>query len=204
MGLITEAFSTVANWISISRLVLIIPLWIWAAQGRFEWVGYGLIYTMVSDLLDGMAARLLNQCTELGEKIDSWGDHLILISSVTWLLLYRTELFPAGRLRWMIPAGGFYLITILVGLIKHRHFGGAHILEGKPLAVFGYLVVILTMFEIYSDVAYFCMIGSWFIHSLTNFIHHFRPDLFNKHQRSLILGLLGLDFEEGPIRYFFS
>ena len=33
---------------------------------------------------------------------------------------------------------------------------------------------------------------------------HYRPDWFNKHQRSLILGLLGVEFEEGPIRYFFS
>jgi phosphatidylglycerophosphate synthase len=204
MGFIKEAFSTVANWISISRLVMIIPLWVWAAQGRYEWVGYGLIYTMVSDILDGMSARLLNQCSELGEKIDSWGDHLILVSSLIWLFLYRTEIFPIGRLRWMIPAAGFYFITILIGILKHHRFGGAHILEGKPLALFGYMVVILSMFGIYSEVAYFCMIGFWFIHSLVNFIHHFRPDLFNKHQRSLILGLLGLDFEEGPIRYFFS
>jgi phosphatidylglycerophosphate synthase len=204
MGLMKEMFSTLANWVSMSRIVMVVPLWIWAGQGRYEWVGYGLIYVLVSDVLDGLAARLLNQCSELGEKLDSFGDHLILISSVTWLFIYRGELFPSGRLMWMVAAAGFYLVTIIIGLVKHRHFGGAHILEGKPLALFGYWVVVMAMFGTYSELIYFCMIGSWFIHSLVNFIHHFRPDLFSKHQRSLVLGLLGLDFEEGPIRYFFS
>jgi len=204
MSIIKEAFSTVANWISISRLVLIVPLWIWAVQGRYEWVGYGLIYALVSDILDGMAARLLGQCSKLGEKIDSWGDHLILISSVAWLFLFLDDLIPPESLRWMYPAIGLYVFVILIGLVKHHHFGGSHILEGKLLALFGYLVVVLGMFGIYNQVIYYCMIGSWFIHNITNLIHHFRPDLFSKHQKSLILGLLGLDFEKGPIRYFFS
>ena len=77
-------------------------------------------------------------------------------------------------------------------------------MEAKLLALFGYLVVILAMFGKYSEVIYFCMIGSWVVHSLLNLIHHYRPDLFNKHQRSFILGLLGVDIKEGPIRYFFS
>lgn len=204
MGFFKEAFSTVANWISISRLVLIVPLWIWATQGHYEWVGYGLIYAVISDFLDGLAARILGQCTTLGEKIDSWGDHLILVSSVIWLFVYRAELFPAGSLLWMIPSAAFYLLVIGIGLVKFRHFGGAHILEGKPLALFGYLVVIMSMFGIYAEWAYVGLIVSWNVHSLVNLIHHFRPDLFNKHQKSLVLGLLGLDFEEGPIRYLFS
>jgi len=204
MNTIRDAFSTVANWISISRLVLLVPLWIWAATGRYRWVGYGLIYAAVSDFLDGTAARLMNQCSKTGEKIDTLGDHLILISSLAWVLLYRSEVFPSGVLRWVIPAAVFYLITILIGLLKNHHFGGVHILEGKPLSWFGYLVVVMAMFGGYSPVLYFCMIGSWFLHSLVTLIHHYHPELFNEHQRSLILGLLGVDFEEGPIRFFFS
>jgi len=204
MVLIKEAFSTVANWISISRMVMVLPLWIWADQGRYSWVGWGLIYVLVSDVLDGLAARLLDQCSEIGEKLDSWGDHLILISSVTWLFIYRAELFPEGRLLWMAPTAVFYLLVIGVGLAIHRHFGGAHILEGKPLALFGYLVIVMAMFGVYSEWVYVGMIISWNIHSLVNLIHHFHPELFNTHQRSLILGLMGLDFKEGPIRYFFS
>jgi len=204
MSMFKETFSTAANWISMTRLFMLVPLWIWAVKGQYDWVGYGLIYVLVSDVLDGLVARILNECSPIGAKLDSWGDHLILISSVTWLFLYRSGQFPAGRLRWMIPAAVVYLATTLVGLIKHRRFGGAHILEGKPLGLFGYLVVVLAMFGRYTDWVFFCMIGFWVLHSLVNLLYHFRPDLFDNHQRSLILGLLGLDFQEGPIRYFFS
>ena len=204
VGLFKEAFSKVPNWISLTRLVMIVPLWIWASRGHFTWVAWGLIFTAMTDILDGLAARLLDQCSEFGEKLDSWADHLIIVSSVIWLFLYLGDNFPPGRLLWIIPAILLFLTSNLIGIIKNRHFGGTHILEGKILAVFGYLCIILVLFGTYSEVLYICMIVSWFIHSIVNVIFHYRPDLFNKHQRSLILGLLGLEFEEGPIRYFFS
>ena len=125
-------------------------------------------------------------------------------SSTIFLLMYKPSPRPSGRLLWIIPAAVIYAGSIVVGLVKHGHFGGAHIMEAKLLAVFGYLVVILAMFGKYSEVIYFCMIGSWVLHSLVNLLHHYRPELFNKHQRSLILGLLGIDIEEGAIGYFFS
>ncbi len=204
MGLLKEAFSTVPNWISMIRMVMLVPLWIWATQGRLTWVAWGLIFVAVTDILDGMVARLFKQTSEIGERLDSWADHLILVSSVIWLFLYLGDILPEGRLLWMIPAIGLFLTAILIGIIKNRHFGGTHIMEGKILAVFGYLGIVMFLFGKYSEVVYFCMIGSWAVHSIVNIIFHYRPDLFNKHQRSLILGLLGLDFEEGPIRYFFS
>ncbi len=204
MGLIGEMTSSIANWISASRLVILVPLWIWVSQGRYTWVAWGLIYVAVSNVLDGTLARLLKQCSQLGEKLDSWGDHLILISSVVWLGAFRAEVFPDGRLLWMIPPAAFYLVVIAIGLIKHHHFGGAHILEGKPLGIFGYVVVVLAMFGVYSEVAYIGMLVFWILLSALTLLYHFRPDLFANHQRSLILGLLGLDFEKGPIRYFFS
>jgi len=204
MGMIKEAFTKVPNWISLSRLVMIVPLWIWATTERFTWVAWGLIFVAMTDILDGLAARLLNQCSEFGEKLDSWADHLILVSSVIWIFLYMGDIFPAGRQLWMIPGILIFLTSVLIGIFKNRNFGGTHIMEGKILAVFGYLGIVMFMFGTYSEVVYICMIGSWVVHSIVNLIFHYRPDLFNKHQRSLILGLLGLEFEEGPIRYFFS
>jgi phosphatidylglycerophosphate synthase len=204
MRFLNEVFCSAANLISLGRLILVFPLWMWAFQGRYHWVGWGLIAALVSDVLDGLAARLLNQCSPLGEKLDSWGDHLILISSVTWLFTVRAEVFPPGRLAWMVPTSFLYLVVTVIGLYKHGQFGGAHILEGKPLALFGYLVIVLAMFGRYTEWIYSGLIVSWNLHSLVNLIHHYHPELFNTHQRSLILGLLGLDWEDGPIRYFFS
>lgn len=80
MALIIDLFSTVPNWISMARLAAIPLLWVWAVQGRYHWVGYGLFFTVLTDVLDGLSARLLDQCTEIGEKLDSFADHLLLLS----------------------------------------------------------------------------------------------------------------------------
>lgn len=204
MDKIKEGFTKVPNWISFSRVIMIPFLWIWMSRGHFSWVAWGLIFVALTDVLDGLAARLLDQCSVFGEKLDSWADHVILLSSVIWLFLYLEDLFPEGRTVWMIPPILFFLVTTLIGLIRNRKFAGAHILEGKLLAVFGYLFIVLFLFGTYSETLYIIMIASWILHSIVNIIFHYRPDLFNKHQRSLILGLLGLEFKEGPIRYFFS
>jgi len=103
----------------------------------------------------------------------------------------------------LLPAALLYGLVMIVGLVKIRRFGGAHILEGKPLALFGFLLVIQTMFDIFSPLVYFGLIVSWTIHSLVNLLYLYRPDLFNKCQRSLILGLLGVEIEEGLIKYLF-
>ncbi|OAD19472.1 phosphatidylglycerophosphate synthase [Candidatus Thiomargarita nelsonii] len=39
-----------------------------------------LVLAFLSDLLDGLIARLLNQSSELGAQLDSWGDATIYIS----------------------------------------------------------------------------------------------------------------------------
>jgi cardiolipin synthase len=204
MGLIKEAFSTIPNWISIFRMVMLIPLWIFAVEQRFTWLAWGLIFVALTDILDGLIARIFKQCSEIGATLDSWADHFIIISSVIWLFFFMEDLIPADRVIWLVPAIILFLISNLIGVIKNRQFGGTHILEGKILAVFGYLGIVLFLFERYSDMLLALLIGSWVIHSIVNIIFHFRPDLFNKHQRSLILGLLGKDYKEGPIRYFFS
>lgn len=204
MGLIKEIFSTVPNWISISRIVMLIPLWVWASQDRYTWLAWGLIFVAATDILDGMIARIFQQCSEIGATLDSWADHFIIISSVIWMFFFMEDLIPEGRVYWLIPAIILFVTSNLIGVIKNRQFGGTHLLEGKILAVFGYLGIILFLFGRYSDVFLGLLIGSWVVHSIVNIIYHYRPGLFNKHQRSLILGLLGKDYKEGPIRYFFS
>jgi len=202
MAFIKSLFSTVPNWISMARLVMVPVLWVWAIQGKFPWVGYGLIFTIITDVADGLCARLLDQCTELGEKLDSFADHLLLVSMLLWLVLYRMEIITRGG--WMLlPAALLYGLVMIVGLVKIRRFGGAHILEGKPLALFGFLLVIQTMFDIFSPFVYYGLIISWMIHSLVNLLYLYRPNLFNESQRSLILGLFGVEIEQGLIKYLF-
>ncbi|MBT7167970.1 MAG: CDP-alcohol phosphatidyltransferase family protein, partial [Porticoccaceae bacterium] len=67
---------SIANILSFLRLGLV-PVLVWlAASGAgvlFLWV---LGISLISDALDGYLARKLNQTSEFGAKLDSWGDAL--------------------------------------------------------------------------------------------------------------------------------
>ena len=72
-----KALLTLPNMLTCFRFAAALPL-LWLA-----WNGYGneflwlLAFTFLTDILDGFAARLLNQESELGALLDSSGDLII-------------------------------------------------------------------------------------------------------------------------------
>ncbi len=84
-----------------------------------------LLTTFVSDVLDGLAARLLHQESDLGALLDSWAD-ILVYSSVTlataWL---RPELLKLEK-AYVVLIVLSYLLPILVGWIKFKDFTRYH------------------------------------------------------------------------------
>ena len=175
-------FSSVANWFTLLRLVLTPVLWVLAFLGEYTLVGYGLLIVILTDVLDGQFARLLDQITEFGARLDSLADHIIMISAVIWLVMGRMDLI-SEKSGIFIPVVVLYSIAILVGLIKGSRFGGAHLLEGKIFGLFGYLFLILSLLGYDYDFVFYAAMISWVIHSLANILYQFRPDLFEMGDR---------------------
>jgi len=82
------ALLTLPNLLTCFRFVAA-PVLLWLA-----WYGYGteflwlLAFTFLTDMLDGLAARLLHQESELGALLDSSGDlviYTIMAISIWWL-----------------------------------------------------------------------------------------------------------------------
>jgi phosphatidylglycerophosphate synthase len=105
---------TVANLLSISRIFAVVPLILaYEAAGRTPdfWVGFWTAYIIISDFLDGYAARALDEISEAGKIVDPIADKTcagLLIAYTVWiglvplwfliLLLIRDLLILTGSL----------------------------------------------------------------------------------------------------------
>ena len=89
-----QSAEPVGNWnlpnaLSVLRLLLA-PVLLWAAhQGQRDLFLWSLGLALITDLLDGHLARRWGQTTELGVKLDSWGDlttYAAMAAGLMWLV----------------------------------------------------------------------------------------------------------------------
>ncbi|MDC9726064.1 MAG: CDP-alcohol phosphatidyltransferase family protein [Gammaproteobacteria bacterium] len=125
------------------------PPFLWLA-----WNGYGneflwlLAFTFLTDILDGFAARLLNQESELGAFLDSAGDlviYTIMAISIWWLWpeIVHRELIV------IILATLSFITPPLIGMIKFHAFTSYHTWLVKVAVVsIGLAFFILFIFDI--------------------------------------------------------
>ncbi len=111
----------IPNSLSALRLLLAPPMLYFAWQGVENIFIILLGIALLSDLLDGFFARLLNQVTEFGARLDSWGDlatYWVMTLGV-WLLwpeVIENEAFFIGLI------GISYFLPRLVGVVKFQRF----------------------------------------------------------------------------------
>jgi cardiolipin synthase len=83
---------TVANLLTVLRLILI-PVFVTALYyDRFVWALVVFLIAAVTDVLDGIVARSFNQKTQLGAILDPMADKLLLVTAFITLSLPRFTL----------------------------------------------------------------------------------------------------------------
>lgn len=103
------------NLISLSRIVLILPLLVALFIGSYAWAFGIFLVAAVSDGLDGAIARLSHATTRLGSLLDPIADKLLVIT--TMLMLYVSHKFPL----WLLVAILIRTITVVIcGSIYQR------------------------------------------------------------------------------------
>lgn len=103
-----------------------------------------LLFTLFTDVLDGFLARTLNQVTELGAHLDSWGDFIIY----TTLVIAAWWLWPEIIIEEYISILAIiisFTAPVAIGLIKFRTLTGYHTWSVK-LAVFVTVVSYMVTF----------------------------------------------------------
>jgi len=142
-----ENWLTVPNFISTCRIASV-PIMmlciVMNLQRPFTWL---LLAALLSDIADGVIARLSNTCTRLGAFLDSMGDMGTYLSAVAGVFVFKSEFV---RNHWIALSVvlGFYAIEKLSTFAKYRKpFNSFHTYLSKVTAYFqGAFVMSLFLF----------------------------------------------------------
>jgi cardiolipin synthase len=83
----SEPILTVANQLTLLRLLLIPAFVLFLVYGRFGWALVAFVVAGLTDALDGIIARRTNQRTSLGAWLDPAADKLLLVTTFVMLTL---------------------------------------------------------------------------------------------------------------------
>ena len=122
------------NIISFLRLLIAPVMVAMAWQDGSRKVFLALLgLSLLTDWLDGFLARMLNAQSDLGRRLDSWGDYLTVVAAAMGLWF----LWPAEvnrELTWVCVAGVSYFAIVIYGLIFWRKIPGYHTRFSKAMA----------------------------------------------------------------------
>lgn len=166
----------IPNLLSTARIALapILLLLAWFGAGRLFLAG--LCLSLATDIVDGKLARRLGQTSELGAKLDSWGDvatYLCVPLCAAWL---RPEFV---RVEWMFFAAvvASYTIPVAIGFLKYRRLTsyhtkaatfGAYLVGGATVVIFAggpawpfRLATAAIVYAELEEIAITCVLSSW-------------------------------------------
>ena len=137
---------TLANRITILRIILIPVFIITLLQNQYPWPAIIFTVTIVTDALDGFIARWRKQITPLGSFLDPLADKLLMFSSfltLSYLKIIPLWLFVVILSRDLLIVLGWTVVFFLTGSteIKPR-------LLGKLTTIFQMVTIWLVLLEL--------------------------------------------------------
>lgn len=109
---------TLANKITVVRILLVPPIVIGLLEGQTTWVYVLLALCIASDFFDGLMARRMGERTKLGAFLDPLADKLLLISvfmTLAYMHVVPMWTFVVVFSRDLLIVLGWVVIFILTG-----------------------------------------------------------------------------------------
>ena len=130
----TQEIFAIPNLVSATRILIAPVLFVFAFRQMEAWFLGALIFSGLTDVLDGFLARKLNQITALGAHLDSWGDFVIYSTMAACAWILWPELTDEVLFHYALILFSF-LLPAWVGLVKFGKLTGYHTWSVK-IAVF--------------------------------------------------------------------
>jgi CDP-diacylglycerol--glycerol-3-phosphate 3-phosphatidyltransferase len=131
------------NLVSFIRILMAPVLFYFALAQQPVWFIGVLLFTVFTDVLDGFLARTLNQITEMGSRLDSWGDFVIYSTMAICAWLLWPDIIQREMVYFTIIVLSFTL-PVLIGFIKFHTFTSYHTWSVKiavVITVVGYILL---------------------------------------------------------------
>jgi cardiolipin synthase (CMP-forming) len=123
------------NLLSVLRLVLAaLMVMVAATAGSRRWFLILLGAALVTDAFDGFLARRWHVVSDLGRRLDSWGDYVMTAAAVAGLWL----LWPVMVQRewpWFVTAVVGSFAIVVYGLVRWRRVLGYHTWLAKAMVI---------------------------------------------------------------------
>ncbi|AFM01549.1 phosphatidylglycerophosphate synthase [Desulfitobacterium dehalogenans ATCC 51507] len=169
------------NWLSLSRILLSFGLLFVEPLSLSFYVIY--IACGLSDMLDGFIARKTGTTSNLGAKIDSLAD-LVMVGILLVILLPIINP-EAAILLWVIFIGVIRLAAMIVAQIKYNSFASLHTYGNKATGLVLFLFPLLLSFS-HTDVLMYiiCVLAS--ISAIEELLIHLTSDELLLNRKGLL------------------
>ena len=175
-----EEIINLPNLVSFIRILMAPVLFYFALTQQPYWFIGILLFAEFTDVLDGFLARTLNQITEMGSRLDTWGDFVIYSTMAICAWILWPDILQRESLYFIIIVLSFTL-PALIGFIKFQRFTSYHTWSVK-LAVVITVISYILLFSGLLDwpfriAALFCLYAAIEEIAITLLIHHEHVDV---------------------------
>ena len=168
------------NSVSFIRILMAPVLFYFAFADKPAWFLAALMFSGFTDVLDGFLARMLNQITAMGSRLDSWGDFTIYTTMAICAWILWPEIVAEESISYIVIVLSF-TSPVIVGLLKFRTITSYHTWTVKVAVVVTFVGYIL-LFGGWLDwpfrvAAVFCAVAALEEIAITLLIRHEHVDV---------------------------
>ena len=168
------------NFVSFIRIMLAPVLFYLAFVQEPVWFLATLMFSGFTDVLDGLLARMLNQITAMGSRLDSWGDFTIYTTMAICAWILWPDIVVEELIAYIVIVISF-TSPVIAGLLKFRTITSYHTWTVKVAVVVTFVGYIL-LFAGWLDwpfrvAAAFCAVAALEEIAITLLIHHEHVDV---------------------------